>query len=94
MPPSDVTLIRGLEKRVDTLQREVNALKDLLNVHENWNTEVRKLLGKRVKITSCSGNLYIGELIWTDRFQVCIYDEVKKRRLTLNKGGIESTELA
>ena len=43
MKPSDTAV---LEKRVNHLEKEVNELKDLLNVHENWNSEIKKMFGK------------------------------------------------
>ena len=95
---SAITLLEDrivtLEKRARTTDKEISDLKDLLNVHENWNSEIKKMYGKRVKVESVSGKMYIGELIWTDRYCICVFDDTRKRRLTLNKGGVLSIELA
>lgn len=91
-PPQ--TTLDALKTQVDGLRTDVNGLKDLLNVHENWNSEIKTMFGKRVKIESVTGHFYTGELLWSDRYCLCVYDESKRKRLTLNKGGVISIELA
>ena len=90
MRPSDTAIIEG---RVGQLEKEVSALKDILNVYENWNSEVKSMFGKEVKIESSTETIYQGKLIWSDRYCVCIQDNARKRRLILNKGGIVSMSL-
>jgi len=82
-----------LEDRIKTLEKDVSTLKDTLNVYENWNSEIKDMYGKRVLITTHSQSIFDGKLIWTDRYCVCI-ERKDHKRVTLNKGGIVSIELA
>lgn len=91
MKPSDTAV---LEKRVNHLEKEVNELKDLLNVHENWNSEIKKMFGKKVDVVTSTGTMHRGELLWSDRYCICILHELRKSRVTLNKGGVISIELS
>jgi hypothetical protein len=91
MRPSDTAV---LESKVRQLEKNVNELKDLLNVHENWNSEIKKMYGKKVDVTTSTSTLHRGELVWSDRYCICIYHDLRKCRVILNKGGIISIELA
>jgi hypothetical protein len=86
--------IETLEKRERTIAKEIGELKDLLNVHENWNSEIKKMYGKKVDVYTNTGTLHKGELIWSDRYCICIFHDVRKTRVTMNKGGISSIELS
>jgi hypothetical protein len=94
MPPkAQQTPFGALEVKVADLQREVSALKDVLNVYENWNSEIKNMYGKQVTILSHTDSVFLGKLIWTDRYCVCI-EKTNKQRVILNKGGIVSIELS
>jgi hypothetical protein len=83
-----------LEDRIKVLEKEVGALKDLLNVYENWNSEIKTMFGKKVLIITTRGCSRVGKLIWSDRYCICLIDDVTKARKIYNKGGIESIELS
>ena len=92
MPPKSPQAV--LEDHVNSLQKEVNALKDTLNVYENWNSEIKAMFGKKVLIITTRGACRVGKLVWSDRYCVCVTDDTSKKRVIYNKGGIESIELS
>ena len=83
-----------LNKRFTELQKEFAELRDQLNVFENWNSEIKKMYGKGVCLTTVSGARIEGTLIWTDRYCICVkpYDTDPDFRRIFTKGGLISIE--
>ncbi len=89
--------LQSLKDRFEHLERDVRALKDLLNVHDNWNAMIRKLIGEQVTIRTRSGNQMRGVLKWSDRYNLCIeypLDSPTQMIVTrvYTKGGIDWIE--
>ena len=84
-----------LNKRFTELQKEFAELRDQLNVFENWNSEIKKMYGNMVCITTVDGSCSDGILLWSDRYNLCIENGVagKPHRKTLCKGAMISIEL-
>ena len=78
--------LHKLSGEVAELQKTVKGLKDILNVHDNWHSETRDLVGKQVTIRIVTGEIETGQLLWTDRYNVCALVSGKRRVYT--KGGI------
>ena len=76
--PSKLTLemafkkIQSIKDRFERLEKDVRALKVLLNVHDNWHSTIRKWLGSIVTICDRSGVQDTGELKWSDRYNLCV----------------------
>ena len=66
-----------LNNRFTALQKEFAELRDQLNVFENWNSEIKKMYGKRVEVITVDGAGHEGILIWSDRYNVCIEHPVE-----------------
>jgi len=82
-------LVTSLKKRIEQLERDVYAVRDVINTKDNWNAEIKDWIGHEVKITLRSGNICSGELLWTDRYNVCV-NEGGKSRTIVTKGGIDT----
>jgi uncharacterized coiled-coil protein SlyX len=85
-----------LNNRVTALQKEFAELRDQLNVFENWNSEIKKMYTKMVRVTTVEGSRHDGILVWSDRYCVCIemvVGEYKSHRQVLTKGNMISIEL-
>ena len=85
-------MLTHLENQISALQKEVSELKDTLNVYENWNSEIKKMYEKTVRITTMEGSSHCGKLVWSDRYNLCIEQSAQHRKI-INKGGIISIEL-
>jgi hypothetical protein len=83
--------LQGLRDHFLRMEKEVKALKDLLNVHDNWHSEIRSLVGKEIVVCSRTGDQATGELKWSDRYNLCIEISPKQRRI-YTKGGIDWIE--
>jgi len=83
--------VQSLKDRFERLEKDVGALKDLLNVHDNWHSTVRKWIGEMVIISTRSGTV-TGRLRWTDRYNLCV--EVLAKLRIYTKGGIDWIEPA
>lgn len=89
--PVDEPRIRELERKVNALFMEIRQLRDVLNIKDNWNSEIRTMYGKAVVVETNIGTTE-GKLIWSDRYNLCIELRIGKR-VILSKGGIVSIEL-
>jgi uncharacterized small protein (DUF1192 family) len=88
--------ITELNKRFTALQKEFAELRDQLNVFENWNSEIKKMYTKMVRVTTIHGAYHDGILVWSDRYCVCIemvVGKYKSHRQVLTKGNMISIEL-
>lgn len=90
---SKPTTLEAVSKRVQSLkdkqertEKEVHGLKDVLNIHDNWNAEIRQLIGKAVNVHDTTGHVGQGVLKWSDRYNVCVVIDGIPR--IYNKGGI------
>jgi hypothetical protein len=86
---------QSLKERFEKLEEDVKGLKDVLNVHDNWHSTIRRWIGKKVMISDRSGYT-VGILKWSDRYNVCL--EVMDDRSGVsprmyNKGSINWIEL-
>lgn len=70
------------------LEKEVKALKDILNTHNNWHAETREWEGKRVVICDRSGTQTTGIFRWADRYNLCITPDNNHPNRIYTKGGI------
>lgn len=84
--------LQSLRDRFDRTEKDVSTLKDLLNVHDNWHSIVRKLIGEQVTVVCRSGTTATGKLLWSDRYNLCVEIDSKSRVYT--KGGINYIEPA
>ena len=80
-----LTLIDRLDTRSLKLERDVKALRDILNVHDNWPATIRELKGRQVRIKDQQGEVVCGIMRWSDRYTFCV--EVMGRPRTYSKGG-------
>lgn len=58
-----------LTKRVETLEKLV---RDHFDEKNNWNSEVRGWIGKRIHIRLIDGSETEGVLRWMDRYTLCV----------------------
>lgn len=81
-------LINGLKDRCKRVETEIKALKDLLNVHDNWPAAILAWKMKSVRVKDMDGEVAKGKLAWSDRynFAVDVDDQPSKRRV-YSKGG-------
>lgn len=84
--------LQSLRDRFERLEKDIGALKDLLNVHDNWNSTVRKWIGQRVVVSDRANLQNVGKLLWSDRYNLCVETDYGARVYT--KGGINWIELA
>jgi hypothetical protein len=84
------SLIEGLRSKVSNIEKDIRALKDLLNVHDNWHALVRTWRGKEVSVKDNCGEVSKGTLKWTDRYNVAV--ETNGRERVYTKGGIVFVE--
>lgn len=74
MPQSDQSKkLQSLKDKVDRLEKDVKQLKDLLNVQDNWHSEVRSWAGEQVSV-QLGAQVWRGVLRWIDRYTLSIYD--------------------
>jgi hypothetical protein len=64
--------VQSLRDKNAWLEKEVSALRDILNIHDNWNSKIRDWIGKEVEIHAVDGVDYVGTLKWSDRYNVCL----------------------
>lgn len=91
-----------LNQRFTALQKEFAELRDQLNVFENWNSEIKTMYGKDVRVTNVVGTRCTGSLVWTDRYNICIEQDCTdprdgkliKHRVIYNKGCVATIELS
>jgi len=86
--------VQSLKDRFERLEKDVKGLKDLLNVHDNWHSMIRKWVGHGVRICDRDG-ITIGTLLWSDRYNVCVQIEEARtgqRTRMYTKGGINWIE--
>jgi len=83
--------LQSLRDKQERTEKEIGALKDLLNIHDNWHSTVRKWIGEHV-VVCCRNGTITGKLLWSDRYNLCVEVESKPRIYT--KGGINWIELA
>jgi len=77
---------QSLKDRLERMDKELRGLKDILNIHDNWNAEIRELIGKPVSVNTTEGKVDTGILKWSDRYNLCVVINGLPR--TYNKGGI------
>lgn len=71
--PNATEAIATLSRRVTEQHEEISKLKDLLNARDNWNSEIRALIGREVAVkTIDSSEPFYGVLKWVDRFNLCV----------------------
>lgn len=63
---------QSLKDRLAQLEKDVRALKDLLNVHDNWHSAIRRWIGSVVTLCDRRGEVVIGKLKWSDRYNLCV----------------------
>jgi hypothetical protein len=80
--------VDSLKTRLGRLEKDVRAIKDILNTHDNWISFSRKLVGSSVVVRCRCGDDTTGILKWTDRYNVCIVRDDGKERV-FTKGGID-----
>jgi len=74
MPQNDQSKkLQSLKDKVDRLEKDVRQLKDLLNVQDNWHTEVRDWIGS-VVVVMYGEKEYAGTLKWIDRYTLCLVE--------------------
>ena len=85
--------LQGLRDRFALLEKDVKTLKDILNIHDNWHSEIRSMMGETVRLRTRSGTEREGVLVWSDRYNLCLRELDRPRRI-YNKGCIEWVEPA
>lgn len=83
---------QSLKDRFTQLERDVRSLKDLLNVHDNWNSTIRKWVGKVITVCDRSGQEESGILKWSDRYNLAVELTSSGRTRVYTKGGINWIE--
>lgn len=78
--------VQSLKDRFERLEKDVRALKDLLNVHDNWHSTIRKWMGSIVTICDRTGSQEVGTLMWSDRYNLCVSVDPDSRPDTTVKG--------
>jgi hypothetical protein len=78
--------VQSIKDRFERLDKEVRGLKDVLNIRDNWNAEVRQWVDKGIKLRTTDGEDAQGILKWIDRYNICVLILDKPR--VYNKGGI------
>jgi hypothetical protein len=87
--PSKLTLeglakkIQSIKDRFERVEKDVRSLKDLLNVHDNWHSTIRKWVGSLITVCDRSNEEVSGELKWSDRYNLCV--EITPDKTTLQK---------
>jgi len=90
--------IQELANQIADIKKEVGKLKDILNVQENWGSEIKKLLGEKISVCVVDGKCLHGHLLWTDRYNICISVEYQlnegkyAKRVIIPKGSIVCLE--
>lgn len=88
-PPSIVQLsldIDSLKLRLEEIRSMVARHNDILQVQDNWHSRISKLLGKKVRVVTDTGEQLVAKLLWTDRYSVGL--EVNDVERLYNKGHI------
>ena len=80
--------IDSLKSRVSKLEKSIRGVRDTLNSHDNWNSEVSAWIGRDI-IASVTDGVVKGKLLWVDRYNIAVEDDYK-RRVVYNKGHLIS----
>lgn len=83
--------VSELELSVAELKREVKYLVKLLNIKNNWHSEVHNWLDKRVEVALITGEVLEGKLKWYDKYQIAVKESninVGDGTVVINKGAV------
>lgn len=64
--------VQSIKDRFERLEKDVRALKDLLNVHDNWHSTIRSWVGSLITVCDRGGDKEAGTLKWSDRYNLCV----------------------
>jgi hypothetical protein len=82
-------LVNSLKRRVEQIERDLRAIKDILNTKDNWHSETKDWIEKMVHVRLHSGETESGNLLWLDRYNICISCS-DYGRVIIPKGAIET----
>jgi hypothetical protein len=70
--------VQGLRDKLGHVENELRQLKDLLNYHDNWHSEIIGWVGKPVAVGTGSSSQPIsyGVLHWADRYHYRVGDAI------------------
>lgn len=77
--------MRTLRENHQQLKAAVGKLKDILQVQDNWHSNITPWLGKEVAVETTQG-CHSGVLLWTDRYHLGLHCDGAK--IILNKGHV------
>lgn len=70
------TEAKDLRERLSALSSRVDSLEKFLKEHfaekNQWNSTVREWVGKQVVVELLVGGSLMGELLWLDRYTICV----------------------
>jgi len=78
--------LQSLKDRFERLEKDVRALKDLLNVHDNWHSTIRRMVGSVITLCDRRGEVVEGKLSWSDRYNLCVEIDPDTLSMTAVKG--------
>lgn len=78
-------LIDGLKSQIKRIDTEIKAIRDLLNVHDNWPAAIIKWKKKTVTVKDMNGEVANGTLVWSDRYNFAV--DVAGHLRIYSKGG-------
>jgi len=75
--------LQQLRSRVDKLEKFIQ---EQLAEKNQWNPVLRRWVGSKIVVSLTSGSIITGELLWVDRYTLCLRDEGSE--LIVHKGAI------
>ena len=85
-PPAGISQAdaQALRSRVDKVEKQVQ---EYLAEKNQWNSLVRGWVGQQVAISTVTGEKVTGELLWVDRYTMCL-KEASGEPAIVHKGAI------
>ena len=84
--------LKNLRTSYEQLKSTVGKLKDILQVQDNWHSNITPWIKKKVTVWLGDDESFDATLLWTDRYNVGL--EIDGERNIVNKGHVRRIKLA
>lgn len=78
--------VKALRASHEQLRAQVSKLKDILQVQDNWHSNIASWVNGNVQMLTDDGVDVVGKLLWTDRYNLGL--EIDGEKSIYNKGHV------
>lgn len=78
--------LNKLKSQVASLTKAFEMLAAQVDEGNHWNKVVRRWLGQGVEVKLSNGDLIVGELLWVDKYTICVRDKDVEDEVIIHKG--------